>query len=345
MTLPQFRVLTLDGNRARTGEPARRPRRGDSPVVDRASSTGWSPRAGSSGPTSTATAAASRSRSRPAGQTAYDAATARNAPRRSTTCSARPTRRRGRRSLGGLVALRTLLQERAQNAGGRMSVARGRVAHAAAGTEGSRRLDPPPGAVPARAQAQRRHGVRRRRRRPGRRRARAAVVQDRSSTTSSSITGDRSAPWLILLVASGVSAFAPGVRPPLRRRAGRARRAVRPAQRGVRAPAAARLRQPRPAADRPARQPRVERHRAHPGAAHVPADHARQPRAARRRARRDGDRLSPPLTLVALLGHPRDVLRRPAPAARRSSRRRGTRSSAPARSPAWSTRPSPACAW
>ena len=60
-------------------------------------------------------------------------------------------------------------------------------------------------------------------------------------------------PWLALLVLAGVLRVRAGLRPPLRRRPGRARRAVRPAQRHLRAPAAARLRPPRRAADRPAR--------------------------------------------------------------------------------------------
>ena len=55
--------------------------------------------------------------------------------------------------------------------------------------------------------------------------------------------------------------------------------------------------------------------------------------------------LSPPLTLVMLLAIPLLLVRVGAACAARSSRPRGTRSSAPARSRASSTRPSPACGW
>ena len=66
------------------------------------------------------------------------------------------------------------------------------------------------------------------------------------------------------------------VPPPLGRRPGQPRRAVRPAQRDLRAAATPRLRRPRPAPDRPARVAGIVRPRTDPGLALVPADHARQ---------------------------------------------------------------------
>ncbi len=65
------------------------------------------------------------------------------------------------------------------------------------------------------------------------------------------------APWLALLIGAGVFGFAACVRAPLRRRAREPRRAVRPAQRGVRAATASRLREPRPDAHRAARVARA----------------------------------------------------------------------------------------
>ena len=85
------------------------------------------------------------------------------------------------------------------------------------------------------------------------------------------------------------------------------------------------------------------RRRPDPGAAVVPADHARQRRAARRRRSWSWSFLSPPLTLVALAVAPLLLVRVAAAADARCSRPPGTPSSGPARWPASSTRRSPAC--
>ena len=78
------------------------------------------------------------------------------------------------------------------------------------------------------------------------------------------------APWSASASSASASAFV--------RRFGagrrRPRRPVRPAQRDLRAPPAARLRPPRRDADRPARVAGQLRRRARPGAARLPADHA-----------------------------------------------------------------------
>ena len=157
------------------------------------------------------------------------------------------------------------------------------------------------------------------------------------------ITGDATVwPWLVALLVAGLASFGARLPPSLGRRSGEPRRAVRPAQRHLRAAPAARLRRPRPAPHRPAGVARLHRPGPHPGPAGLPADHARQPRAAGGRAGGDGRPLA-----AAHPGRARDApdpaghLR---PSARRgSSPPPGTRSSARERSPGSSTRRSPAC--
>ncbi len=122
------------------------------------------------------------------------------------------------------------------------------------------------------------------------------------------------------------------VPPPLGRRAGQPRRAVRPAQRHLRTSAAPRLRRPRPAADRPAGLAGVVRPRPDPGSAVVPADHARQRGHAAAVARDHGDPVTPADTCDA--GDPAGAARHldedaqadlPGDLARPAARRRGGR--------------------
>ena len=83
-------------------------------------------------------------------------------------------------------------------------------------------------------------------------------------------------PWLVLLVALAGGELRLRLRPPLPRRPGGARRAVRPAQRHARPPAGAGLRQPRPDADRAAGRPGQLGLDAGPGPAQLLPDHERQ---------------------------------------------------------------------
>ena len=116
-------------------------------------------------------------------------------------------------------------------------------------------------AVPARPPPQRRHRVRRGHRRPGRRRLHAGHREGhRRRRHRHPDAPARGRGWRCCSLA-GVVLVRAVVRPPLGRRPGEPRRAVRPAQRHLRAAPAARLRQPRRAADRPARVARVVRRR------------------------------------------------------------------------------------
>ena len=84
--------------------------------------------------------------------------------------------------------------------------------------------------------------------------------------------------YLVALVCTALAVAVVDLHPPLEGRVVQPLRAVRPAQRHLRAVAAPRLRRPRPAADRSARLARILRRRADPGSVAVHADHGRQPR-------------------------------------------------------------------
>ena len=131
--------------------------------------------------------------------------------------------------------------------------------------------------------------------------------------------------------------------PAFPRRSYRARRAARPPDDDLPSAPASRLREPRRAPDRPARQPGVFRRRVDPGLLAIPPDRRRQHPVVPRVAHRDVHSFA-----AARAHHARGragaPLHRAQAAHVRLSRRAGIRNSARARLPTSSRRTSPACA-